>query len=306
MKNFRREFARFCLRNRNKGIPNLMLYITLGSGILFLLSMFDGGEVIYNLLCFDKAAILRGQVWRLFTYVLTYTPGANEFMVLIGLYFFYHLSRTVEMAMGTFRFNLYYFTGVLLMDVFAMILCPSSDVIIGNYLVSPELLTAMVYGNMGYYLHLSIVLTFAALSPDSQFLVFFIIPVKAWFLGVVYVLLTAFSIYSLRIVFPHNLFPLVALANFFLFTGKDVLNLLPPALRYSMRRRRPAPRRTGTITFTAKKEDGKAQPRNYTHKCAVCGRTDTSNPELEFRYCSRCSGYHCYCSDHISNHDHVQ
>ena len=44
----------------------------------------------------------------------------------------------------------------------------------------------------------------------------------------------------------------------------------------------------------------------YTHKCTVCGRTDISDPELEFRYCSRCQGYHCYCQDHISNHSHIQ
>ena len=42
----------------------------------------------------------------------------------------------------------------------------------------------------------------------------------------------------------------------------------------------------------------------YTHKCAVCGRTDADYPELEFRYCSRCAGYHCFCSDHINNHIH--
>ena len=42
----------------------------------------------------------------------------------------------------------------------------------------------------------------------------------------------------------------------------------------------------------------------YHHKCAVCGRTDADHPELEFRYCSRCAGYHCFCQDHINNHIH--
>ena len=171
MKNFRRDFERFCLRNRNKGIPNLMLYIILGSGAVFLLSMFNGGEILYEWLRFDKAAILRGQVWRLFTYVLTYTPGANQFMVIIGLYFFYHLSRTVEMIMGTFRFNLFYFSGVILMDVFAMIFCPVQDVIIGEYLVPPELFTSAIYSDMAWFLHLSLLLFYAAYSPDSEFLV---------------------------------------------------------------------------------------------------------------------------------------
>ena len=40
--------------------------------------------------------------------------------------------------------------------------------------------------------------------------------------------------------------------------------------------------------------------------CTICGKTDTSHPDLEFRYCSRCQGYHCYCQEHISNHTHIQ
>ena len=44
----------------------------------------------------------------------------------------------------------------------------------------------------------------------------------------------------------------------------------------------------------------------YTHKCTVCGKTDVDSPDLEFRYCSRCNGYHCYCQEHISNHTHIQ
>ena len=44
--------------------------------------------------------------------------------------------------------------------------------------------------------------------------------------------------------------------------------------------------------------------KGYHHKCAVCGRTDTDYPDLQFRYCSKCAGYHCFCSDHIFNHVH--
>ena len=42
----------------------------------------------------------------------------------------------------------------------------------------------------------------------------------------------------------------------------------------------------------------------YHHKCAVCGRTDTDYPDLQFRYCSKCVGYHCFCQDHIFSHVH--
>ena len=48
------------------------------------------------------------------------------------------------------------------------------------------------------------------------------------------------------------------------------------------------------------------QQKGYIHKCAVCGKTDTDYPNEEFRYCSKCNGYYCYCSEHIHNHVHIQ
>ena len=301
MKNLRSRFERFCYKNRDKGIPNLMLYICVGAGIVFLLSMINGGSVLYEFLCFDKALILKGQVWRLFTYVFTYTPGSS-FLALIFLYFFYSLSRAVEARMGTFKFNLYYLSGVVLMDVFAMIFCPTTDVVIQGATIPAEYISTMIYGSMAYYLHLSMLLVFATTNPDAQFIVFFIIPVKAWFMGLLYLALIAIEIYNLMAFFPHNLFPLVALGNYLLFAGSDILNLFP-FIRYRSRKRpaQQAPKRTGTIPFRPA-----SQQENYTHRCTVCGRTDVSNPELEFRYCSRCQGFHCYCQDHINNHSHIQ
>ena len=50
----------------------------------------------------------------------------------------------------------------------------------------------------------------------------------------------------------------------------------------------------------------KSGQKPYRHKCTVCGRTDADYPNLEFRYCSKCKGYYCYCIDHINNHAHIQ
>ena len=299
MKSLRSRFERFCYKNRDKGIPNLMLYICVGAGIVFLLSMIRGGEVLYDFLRFDKTLILKGQVWRLFTYVFTYTPGSS-FLALIFLYFFYSLSRAVEARLGTFKFNLYYLSGVVLMDVFAMIFCPTTDVVIQGGVIPPDFFSIMIYGNMAYYLHLSMLLVFATTNPNAQFIVLFIIPVKAWFMGLLYLVLIAIEIYNLMPVFPHNLFPLVALGNYLLFAGSDILNLFP-FIKYRPKKKPVQQVRTGTIPFrpAPKKED-------YTHRCTVCGRTDVTNPELEFRYCSRCAGYHCYCQDHINNHSHIE
>ena len=310
MKNLRTRFNRFCLRNRDKGIPNLMLYIALGNAIVILMSMINGGSVLYELLCFDKSKILQGQVWRLITYV--FTQSGNSFLELIFLYFFYMLGRHVELSMGTLKFNMFYFSGVILMDIFAMIFCPmvpEGAISQTEYIYLTNVLP--VYWQMAYYLHLSLILTFATTHPDSQFLIFFIIPVKAWLIALIYLVLTCIEVYNLASLglFPHCLFPLVALGNYFLFTGSGIVNVFPLSWRMKLARlfKKKPPQEPKVIIFenrgpyksTPKKE-------NYTHKCTVCGRTDTTNPELEFRYCSRCNGYHCYCIDHINNHTHVE
>ncbi len=304
--NLRTRFERFCFHNRNKGIPNLMLYIVIGSALVYILSLVSGGSILYEFLRFDKAAILKGQVWRLITFVFTESPGSNPVLTLIFLYFFYNLGRHIELSIGTFKFNLFYLSGVLLMDVFAMIFCPTGDVLIGQTLYPAEFFSVIVYADLAFYLHLSLLLLFATTNPDSQFLVLFIIPVKAWFMGVVYLLLISLQIINLSypvMLFPHNLFPLVALMNYLLFVGKDVVNLFPfiEKRRFTVKK---APK-TGTIHMSGNPTRPRTQPA-YNHRCTVCGRTDVSDPDLEFRYCSRCNGYYCYCQDHISNHTHVE
>lgn len=97
--------------------------------------------------------------------------------------------------------------------------------------------------------------------------------------------------------FPYDLLPLIAMLNYFIFFGDELISSL----------RRSAPRRSAsTINFNREKQRMQHEEKNkkYNYKCAVCGRTDTDYPNLEFRYCSKCAGYHCFCQDHINNHVH--
>ena len=312
MKNLRRNFERFCYRNRNKGIPNLMLYIVLGCGVVSVLSLLGLAD-LNSLLCFDKTLILQGQVWRLVTYIFTMS-GGNILLTLIVLYCTYSLGRAVESNWGTFKFNLYYLVGIVLMDVYAMIFDGSTLV----YDFSSGMGALVYSGISGYYssymmffLHLSLVLCFATMYPESQFVIFFVIPIKAKFMSLIYLGYTLFEVIRLTVptaFLPHNLFPLVALLNYFLFFGSDVMNLLPMSWR--IKKKRPQPQRPVSspagdpIPFRAKRADSATA--NYSHRCTVCGRTDVTDPQLEFRYCSRCNGYHCYCENHISNHTHIE
>ena len=292
MKNLRTQFERFCYKNRHKGIPNLMLYIALGTAVVYVMSQIAGNFTLYYLLCFDRTAILQGQIWRLFTYPLTYGAGSsNLLLIAISLFCYYTLGRVIENSWGTFRFNLFYFSGILMMDVYCMIF--------GGY--------ASVT-----YLNLSLFLSYATMFPDAHFLLFFIIPIKAWFFGLFDLLLVVLDVISNP--FPTNLFSVISIANYLLFFGKDVLNLLPRSWRTNTRRtfQKRNHRSPGSgpkvIPFpnAAPSEASAVQKAPYTHRCTVCGRTDLSHPDLEFRYCSKCNGYYCYCEEHISNHTHIQ
>ena len=288
MKNLRRKFELYCYKNRNKGIPNLMLYIVLGTAVVYVMSRMYGNAFLYYLLCFDRGAILQGQVWRLITYPLTYSAG-NLLLTAVSLFCYYSLGRAMENIWGTLRFNLYYLSGVVMMDIYCLLFGGQADVV---------------------YLNLSLFLAYATLFPDAHFLLFFIIPVKAWIFALVDLVFVVVGLVSYP--FPYNLFSVVSLANYFLFFGKDVLNVIPMSWRTNasrlFRKKPQTTRRAKVIQFDAGSyEASHATPKApYTHKCTVCGRTDVSNPELEFRYCSKCKGYYCYCQDHINNHVHIQ
>ncbi len=292
MKNLRTRFERFCYKNRHIGIPNLMLYISIGAAIVYLMSQMAGNYTLYNLLCFDRASILRGQVWRLVTYPLTYGAGSyNLLLVAISLLCYYSLGRAMENMWGTLRFNLFYFSGMVMMDIYCLIFGGRADVT---------------------YLNLSLFLSYATMFPDASFLLFFIIPVKAWIFALVDLALVLIDLFTMP--FPYNLFSVISLANYFLFFGKDVLNVIPVTWRVNARRlmrkgKNKVSKEPKVIPFpnAGSYEATAAKPKApYTHRCTICGRTDVSHPDLEFRYCSRCKGYYCYCQEHISNHSHVQ
>jgi hypothetical protein len=266
-----------------------MLFISIGAALVYLLSMATNSSILYEVLCFDRASILKGQVWRLFSYVFTYDLG-NPLITAISLICYYSLGRAMENIWGTLRFTLFYFCGIVMMDIWCMLFGGRADVT---------------------YLNLSLFLSYATMYPNVEFLILFIIPVKAWVLGLFDLVLVLFGLFAYP--FPENLFSVISLANYFLFFGAGVLNVLPQSWRIKARRTAGRTRSTAqpqhkTIPFDgAPRQSASAKPKApYTHRCTVCGRTDISDPELEFRYCSRCNGYYCYCQDHISNHTHIE
>ena len=290
MKNLRRKFAAFCQRNRNKGIPHLMLWIGAGNLLVFLLASMDPSGLVVQALSFSPSKILQGQVWRLVSYVFLYLVSSDAYQLLVGvvmLLVYYSIGNSLESIWGRLRFNFYYISGVVLSDLLGLIFRIPMGI---------------------SYVNLSLFLAYATLFPDERFLILWVIPIRARWLGLISLGVTLWTTFSGLLMAPASftyLIPVVSLLNYFLYFGKDICNLLPMSWRVKMTRRRTPGAKTIPFPSSASSSARPAE-KPYTHKCPVCGRTDVSNPELEFRYCSKCKGYYCYCSDHINNHVHIQ
>jgi len=281
-----RIIDRFTLKHPNFGIPNLILYLIVANVAVFSADLFSGG-LISGLLSLEPRLILSGQVWRAVTFVLVPTSQKPIWFV-VSMFFYYFMGTTMEREWGTAKFSLYYISGVVLTVI--------TGAVIG-------LLSGGAHITGADYVNQSMFFAFAMLYPETRFLLFFFIPVKvkwlAWFDAALFALAVVQSLLRGNIL--GALLPIIALLNFIVFFWTNITDEI------AWRRGR-AKHQTShqTIQFkaAARQQKKREEERGYRHKCAVCGRTDTEWPDLEFRYCSRCQGYHCFCQEHIFNHVH--
>ncbi len=276
MKSFDRAVERFCYKHPRFGFRNLMMVIVVGNIITFLMSYIDTTGTFISFLLFSPYHILRGQIWRLVTFL--FIPNSMSlFSFAISLYFYYFIGSTLEGQWGQSRFNIYYLSAVILSVIFGFV---------SYYTGSIQYLTIN-----GYYINMSMFFAFAALWPDFTVLLFFFIPIKMKWLAIIdAVLFIADMINGL------TLYPMVAILNFLIFCGSPFISRITRSGKGYSRR--------AQFNASVHRAERQEKNRGYRHKCEVCGRTDTDYPNLEFRYCSRCVGFHCFCEDHINNHVH--
>ena len=285
-----RKFGRYA-------IHNLMYYIIILYALGYVIVTFVP-QFYVQYLSLDPTMILRGQIWRIITFII-YPPNTGLFYFLISMYLYYSIGRILEAQWGAFRFNLYFFTGVLLHVVAAFISCYVFGANIGP-----------AFGT--YYLNFSLFMAYAALYPDAQFLLFFIIPIRAKWLGIIEGIYYGVTIvagflapwlpitvlYGLAqmgvVAHPaYSAMALVSLANFLIFFfGMRSMRRYNPKEIYRRR------------TYAKSVKQG--QKNAAMHKCAVCGRTEKDGDDLVFRFCSKCNGNYEYCQDHLFTHEHVK
>lgn len=268
------KIDRFCYKHPRFGINNLMLILVIGNCIVYLMDMVSGSS-LSPMLYFSRYYILHGQIWRIITFLFVSSVGSNMLMFALSMYFYWFIGSNLEREWGAGKFTIYYGTGVLMAIIVGFITGHASTT----------------------YLNLSLFLAFATLYPNLRFLLMFIIPVKAKWLAWIDAALIGLSLVFalIRFQFGTALLIVVSLLNYLIFFWNELM--------YFIRRQKRSAGRT-TVNFQ-RAAQAKRDKNGYIHKCAVCGRTDTDYPNLEFRYCSKCVGYYCYCMDHINNHVHI-
>ncbi len=279
--NFSRKMERIF---EKYAIRNITLYLIICYAFGYIIELINPQFIYYMTL--EPSKILHGQIWRLLTWLVIPPDMSNLFFVLIMLYFYYSIGRSLEAVWGTYRLNVYLLSGMLY-------------TVLGSFVLYFILLalgypsgTTFGLAFSTTYVNMSIFLAYAATFPDMQVLLFFVIPIKVKVLGIIYgILLVVSCITSGWIYWVVIGSSLLNFIVFFLTSRKRVH--ITPAQKI---RQREFKRETSAATAT----------RIARHKCAVCGRTSETNPELEFRFCSKCNGNYEYCQDHLFTHEHVK
>lgn len=272
MKDPMRFVDKFLYRHPGFGVSGLARYIAIGSGIAWVIGLIN--PVLYGYLTFSAAAVLHGQIWRLLSFM--FIPASTSWLGFISIMFYYWIGTTLEQTWGSGKFTLYVLVNMLITIVYGFVM----------YALGFSI------GLTAEYIYLAMFFAFAVYYPDMQVLFMMIIPVKMKYLAYID---AAFFLYSvIANPFPFNTLPIVAILGFLLFCGGELFSRLP--------------KRASAQTVNFRRESARIRREQrdalYHHKCAVCGRTDTDYPNLQFRYCSRCAGYHCFCEEHINNHVH--
>lgn len=288
----RSRFGRF-------GIPNLMKYVIAINVMGTILGVMNP-NIYFDYLRLDVNAILHGEVWRLLTFVFApseqigESPFMNLLWFMIWAFVYYSIGTDLERMWGTFRFNLFYFGGLLWVIVMTFVFylflmqgwVPNMPVPFLDYAYS---------GGVMEYLNQTLFIAFALTFPNARILFYFVIPIKAKWFSVLYLVMDGYLLvrYLMDAQYYSAALILVLLLNFFLFylMGRGSFSVKQA---YQQRKRKVEYRKKAA-----------PDPAGARHRCVICGRTEEDVPGMEFRFCSKCEGNYEYCADHLFTHEHV-
>lgn len=249
----------------NIAIKNLMMdIVAINAGIYMMLLIKPD---LYDILILDPSRVMSGEVWRLITFIFI-PPQTSILWILFILYMSFLIGSSLEREWGSFKFNVYYFMGII-----------------------GTIIAAFIGGNAvtAVYLNLSLFLAFARIYPDYEILLFFILSVKVKYLAWFELAFIGFTLITAPI--SIKLAAAASLFNYLIFFGKDIFIQIKTKKQ---------------VHHNKELYNSKVYTKDYFHKCSVCGITEKDNPKMDFRYCSTCEGNHEYCMEHLKNHEHIK
>lgn len=273
MNKLERKFGRYA-------IHNLTVFILICYGIGFVINLAMPQLLYYFTL--EPGLILRGQVWRLVSWLIV-PPSGSIIAIIFILLLYYSLGRTLESVWGAFRYNVYLFSGIIFTIIGAFII----------YFISGGAM-GIGFSFSTYYINMSIFFACAAIMPNMELWLYGILPVKFKWLAILDAVLIAMDFFKGGLVTKVAI--VASLLNFFIFFlfNRNMQPYRPKEVARKKKFKKEMQRPVNQYEGGAK------------HKCAVCGRTEIDDPNLEFRYCSKCNGNYEYCQDHLFTHTHVK
>lgn len=335
MSNFENRFRKYI-------VPNLTMWLILGYAIGYIIEMLDQtGKFIY-FLALDPYKILHGEIWRLVTWVIIPPSESNILFVILMLWCCYSIGTILERTWGTYKYNLFIFTGIFLTILsafayfFVLLVLGGADymeayekylsITISNGTVSDayKILAYMMESNVGnlaafasrniyiwnffstYYINISIYLAFAMTYPNDTVRLYFLIPIKMKWLGIVdiiymgYILIVGTTGMKFAV--------LAAIINCLIFYIANIKGIAISPKQIKRHNQFNRSYRAGQNSGYKQHgfQAGGQTQKMARHKCAICGKTDLTDPDMTFRYCSKCNGNYEYCQVHLFQHTHVR
>jgi hypothetical protein len=258
-----RLLARLERRIGRYAIPNLILYVVGGMAVIWVLSRSNPERV--GRLELDMGAVRRGEVWRLFTFLFI-PPRSSSLWALVNMYFTWWVGSSLERHWGAFKFNVFYFVGALATIVAALVAGPTSNT----------------------WLDATMFLAFATTFPDVSILLFFILPVRVKWLGIVAALAmgAAFVMGDWATRAPI----IAALVNYVLFFGEHWRRLWRD--------------RGVAVRQKSRREQLRSDAPVFGHRaCAICGAREDDGADIRVCSCEKCGAQQrTLCLEHARNH----
>ena len=244
-------------------IPHLIMFIVGGMALVWVLSL-TRPEILSRIVL-DMDAVRRGEVWRLVTFL--FIPiGSSPLWILVNLYFTWWVGSSLEQHWGAFKFNAFYLVGAVGTVVAALLAGPQSN----------------------FWLDASLFLAFATMFPDVQILLFFILPIRVKWLGIVAGLGIAVALAMGD--WGTRASIVAAMGNYALFFGGHWLGVWRSRTVQVRQKARRTAFDSGVPVFGQR-------------VCALCGKSESDGADIRVCSCEKCGGkQRALCLEHARNH----